>query len=74
MLDEAVVGVVVVGRPVARMSDNGWTVEITRLATDGSRNACSMLYSAAWRADQEVSIAEQFQANKVTTPLYCRFL
>ena len=32
------------------MSDNGFTAEVTRLATNGSRNACSMLYQAAWRA------------------------
>lgn len=43
-------GVVVVGRPVARMLQDGWTCEVTRLCTDGSRNACSFLYSAAWRA------------------------
>jgi len=49
-IDGAIVGVVVVGRPVARMLADGWTVEVTRLATDGSRNACSMLYRAAWRA------------------------
>ncbi len=48
--DGEIVGCVVVGRPVARMSADGWTVEVTRLATDGSRNACSMLYRAAWRA------------------------
>jgi hypothetical protein len=47
---ETVVGVVIVGMPVARMLANGWTVEVTRLATNGSRNACSMLYRAAWRA------------------------
>lgn len=47
---ERVVGVVVVGRPVARHFDDGWTAEVTRLATDGTRNACSMLYAAAWRA------------------------
>lgn len=46
----AVVGVVIVGMPVARMLADGWTCEVTRLATDGSRNACSMLYRAAWRA------------------------
>jgi len=47
---EKVVGVAVVGRPVARMSDNGWTLEVTRLCTDGTRNACSTLYAACWRA------------------------
>lgn len=46
---EKLVGVVVVGRPVARMLSDGFTAEVTRLCTDGSKNACSMLYSAAWR-------------------------
>ena len=43
-------GVAVVGRPVARHCDDGWTCEVTRLATDGSPNACSMLYGASARA------------------------
>ena len=43
-------GVAIVGRPVARRLDDGWTVEVTRVATDGARNACSMLYGACWRA------------------------
>ena len=47
---DEVVGVVIVGRPIAQRLDDGWTVEVTRLATDGSKNACSMLYRAAWRA------------------------
>ena len=47
---EKIVGVCVVGRPVSRYLDDGWTLEVTRLCTDGTRNACSMLYSAAWRA------------------------
>ena len=42
-------GVAIVGRPVARNLDDGQTVEITRLATDGTRNACSQLYGAACR-------------------------
>lgn len=45
-----VVGVVTVGRPVARMLDNGLTLEVTRCCTDGTKNAASMLYGAAWRA------------------------
>lgn len=45
-----IVGVVMVGRPVARAYDDGFTLEVTRLATDGTKNACSFLYSAAWRA------------------------
>lgn len=43
-------GVAIVGRPVARMAQDGWTAEVTRVCTDGTRNACSMLYRAAWRA------------------------
>lgn len=45
-----IVGVVIVGRPVARGLHDDFTCEVTRLATDGTRNACSMLYRAAWRA------------------------
>lgn len=48
--DDKVVGVVIVGRPVARGRDNGVTLEVTRLCTDGTRNACSFLYGAAARA------------------------
>lgn len=47
---EKVVGVAIVGRPVGRFLDDGWTLEVTRLCTDGTHNACSMLYAAAWRA------------------------
>ena len=46
---EKIRGVAIVGRPVARMADNGSTLEVNRLCTDGARNACSMLYAAAWR-------------------------
>lgn len=43
-------GVAIIGRPVARARDDGFTLEVTRVATDGCHNACSMLYAAAWRA------------------------
>ncbi|WP_245936286.1 XF1762 family protein [Streptomyces cahuitamycinicus] len=42
--------VAIVGRPVARHFDDGQTLEVTRTATDGVRNANSLLYGAAWRA------------------------
>lgn len=48
--DERVRGVAIVGRPVARRLQDSWTCEVTRVCTDGAKNACSMLYSAAWRA------------------------
>lgn len=47
---DKLVGVVIVGRPVARRRDDGMTLEVTRLCTDGTRNACSFLYGAARRA------------------------
>lgn len=50
MAGEQLVGVVIVGRPVSRIRDDGNTLEVTRLCTDGTRNACSFLYGAAARA------------------------
>lgn len=48
--DGVIVGVAIAGRPVARMSDDGFTVEVTRVAinrsADDVKNACSMLYGA----------------------------
>ena len=49
-VDGQLVGVAIVGRPVSRYLDNGLTLEVNRLCTDGTKNACSMLYGAAWRA------------------------
>lgn len=43
-------GVAIVGRPVSRHLDDGWTLEVNRCCTDGTRNACSMLYASAWKA------------------------
>lgn len=48
--DGSLVGVCVVGRPVARALCDGLTMEVTRLCTDGAPNACSMLYGASRRA------------------------
>ena len=47
---DELVGCAICGRPVSRNLDDGRTIEINRLCTDGSRNACSMLYSASCRA------------------------
>lgn len=48
--EHRIVGVAIVGRPVARHLDDGRTLEVTRLCTDGTPNACSKLYAAACRA------------------------
>jgi hypothetical protein len=47
---DSLVGVAIVGRPVAPRLDDGLTAEITRVCTDGTRNACSMLYGACRKA------------------------
>lgn len=47
---DKIVGVITVGRPVARGLDDGWTLEITRCCTDKTKNVASKLYGAAWRA------------------------
>lgn len=46
----ALVGVAMCGRPIARHEDDGFTLEVNRTCTDGTANANSMLYGAAWRA------------------------
>lgn len=52
--DGQVRGVGIVGRPVARLLQDGFTCEVTRLCTDGAPNACSMLYRALWRAARAI--------------------
>lgn len=49
-MGEEIVGVAIVGRPVSRRRDDGMTLEVTRLCTDGTRNACLFLYGASARA------------------------
>ena len=48
------VGVAVCGRPVSRYYDDGLTCEVNRLCTDGTYNACSMLYGACSRIAKEM--------------------
>ena len=47
-------GVAIVGRPTSPKIDQRRPAEITRVCTDGARNACSMLYGAARRAAREM--------------------
>lgn len=51
---DKLVGVVQVGNPVARALCDGYTLEVVRLCTDGTRNACSYLYSVAARIAREM--------------------
>ena len=43
-------GAAIIGRPVARHLDDGWTAEVVRLVTDSTPHVASMLYAASWRA------------------------
>jgi hypothetical protein len=48
--DGTLVAVGLAGRPVARHYDDGQTLEVTRVSSDGTKNATSMLYAALTRA------------------------
>lgn len=59
-INDVIVGVVIVGRPDSRIiqelgkEERHWTLQVIRLCSDGTKNACSMLYSAAWRAAKQL--------------------
>lgn len=61
-------GVAIVGRPVARGRQDGWTLEVTRLATDGCPNAASALYAACWRAVRAMGYRRLGTYTLVTEP------
>lgn len=49
-MGDDIVGVATAGRPIARLLDDGFTLEVNRTCTDGTPNANSILYGAVWRA------------------------
>lgn len=51
---EKLCGVAICSNPVARNADDGLTLEVSRLCTDGTHNACSMLYGACARIAKEM--------------------
>lgn len=53
-IDGKLVGVAIVSRPVARKTDQYRIAEVTRLCTDGTKNACSFLYALAARLTKEM--------------------
>lgn len=59
------VGVAQVGRPVSRMLDDGNTVEVVRLCTDGTKDVCSFLYSRVAR------IAKEMGYKRIITYILC---
>lgn len=52
--DDRLCGVAIVGNPLARMLDDGTTVEVRRVCTDGTYNACSILYGRCARIAKEM--------------------
>ena len=52
--ENIMVGVAICGRPVSRYLDDGKTLEINRVCTNGAANACSMLYGACCRIAKEM--------------------
>lgn len=56
--DNTIHGVVICGRPVARMIDPDEVLEVTRLCTDGTPNACSLLYAASARAAKAMGFSK----------------
>ena len=52
--DGKLVGVAQVGRPVARRLCDGRTLEVVRCCTDGTKNACTFLYSRCARIAEEM--------------------
>lgn len=57
-VDGKLVGGVQVGRPVSRMLDDGHTLEVVRLCTDGTKDACSYLYQKAARIAKELGFTK----------------
>jgi hypothetical protein len=52
------VGAAIIGRPVARKTDQYNVAEVTRLVTNGHKNACSFLYAAAARIAREMGFVK----------------
>lgn len=52
--DGEIIGVIQVGRPVNRYLDDGYTLEVLRLCSNGKKNVCSFLYSKAARIAMEM--------------------
>lgn len=66
--DDTLRGVAMVGRPVARGLDDGFTLEVNRVASDGCPNACSKLYGAAWRAAQTLGYTRMITYTRADEP------
>jgi hypothetical protein len=67
-LDGRICGAAIVGRPVARLLDDGTALEVNRCVTDGTPNACSALYGAVARAAKALGYARVWTYTRVDEP------
>lgn len=65
---DRLVGVAIAGQPIARKLDDGLTIEIRRVCTDGTRNACSILYGACSRCAKEMGYKRVITYTLVSEP------
>lgn len=61
-------GVAIAGQPIARRLDDGETIEVRRVCTDGTFNACSILYGACARVAKEMGYKRIITYTLVTEP------
>jgi hypothetical protein len=74
---EKIVGVITVGKPVARYKDDGWTLEVTHCCTDGTKNVRYKLYESALKATKAMgykrlityTLISESGGNKVDGPM-----
>lgn len=65
---DRIVGVGMVGRPVSKGLQDGWTLEALRVCTDGTPNACSKLYATCWRACRAMGYRKMITYTLKTEP------
>jgi hypothetical protein len=63
-----VCGAAIIGRPVARLLDDGLSLEVNRCVTDGTANACSLLYGAAARAAKALGYLRVWTYTRLDEP------
>ena len=65
---ERLCGVAIAGQPIARKLDDGLTIEVRRLCTDGTKDACSKLYGACARVAKEMGYRKIITYTLVSEP------
>jgi len=66
---DKVMGVITVGRPIARHNDDGLTLEVTRCCIlEGYKDANSMLYAAAWRVAKNLGYKRLITYTLISEP------